>query len=207
MLGDLHTYNRQMSGRTELQSIKQELKLHAMILFGFVALIWALEIIDFVVLGGALDGYGIRPRSWSGLTGILFSPFLHGGFIHLAANTIPFVVLGWLVLARETWHFFAVATVVAVVGGLGVWLLGRPGTVHIGASGVIFGFLGFLLLAGWFERKLSTIIISIVVFLTYGTAIFGVLPLQPGISWEGHLFGFLAGVLCARLLARRPARS
>jgi membrane associated rhomboid family serine protease len=196
-----------MTGNSELQSIKRELTLHAVVLLGFVATIWALEVVDLVVFGGALDVFGIRPRSISGLFGIFFCPFLHGGFVHLAANTIPFVVLGWLVMARETWHFFFVATVVALVGGLGVWLFGRPGTVHIGASGLIFGFLGFLLLAGWFERKLSTIVISIVVFLTYGTALFGLLPIQFGVSWEGHLFGFLAGVLCARVLARRTTRT
>lgn len=195
-----------MSAKTEFQSIKKELKLHALLLFGFVALIWVIEIIDLVIFGGALDSLGIKPREASGLPGILAAPFLHIGFLHLAANTIPFLVLGWLILVRETWHFLAVVAIVTIVGGLGVWLFGRPMTVHVGASGVIFGFFGFLLLAGWFERKISTILISFGVLLTYGGMIWGVLPGQLGISWEGHLFGFLAGVLAAKLLAKRPQR-
>ncbi len=195
-----------MNAKNELQSLKKELKLHVFLLFGFVALIWVIEIFDLVLFGGALDSLGIKPREAAGLPGIVAAPFLHIGFFHLAANTIPFVVLGWLVLVRETWHFFAVVAIVTILGGLGVWLFGRPMTVHVGASGLIFGFFGFLLLAGWFERKLSTILISIVVLLTYGGMIWGVLPGQLGISWEGHLFGFLAGVLAAKLLARRTKK-
>lgn len=193
-----------MAEKTDIQSIKRELTLHAYLLLGFVALIWLIEVVDLVFMGGALDSLGIRPRTLSGLPGIVAAPFLHVGFFHLAANTVPFLVLGWLILVRETWHFFAVTAIVTILGGLGVWLFGRPMTVHVGASGLIFGFFGFLLLAGWFERKLSTILLSLVVLLTYGGMIWGVLPGRLGISWEGHLFGFLAGILAARLLAHRP---
>lgn len=185
----------------ERRGILGELKLQGSILFALVAAFWLIEIIDIVVLGGALDSYGIRPRSVDGLVGIIFAPFLHGGIAHLAANSLPFIILGWLIMVRETWHFFAVAAISAVIGGLGVWLIGAGNSVHIGASGVIFGFFGFLLLAGWFERKLSTIAISVLVAITYGGLIFGVLPGQFGVSWEGHLFGFIGGVIAARLLA------
>ena len=185
-------------------SIKRALKLQAAILLGLVAIMWAIEVVDLVVLGGALDAYGIRPRTVDGLWGILLAPFLHGGLGHVAANTIPFVVLGWLVMLRETWHFFAVGVIVAVLGGLGVWLTAPAAGVHIGASGVVFGFFGFLLLAGWFERRFGTILVSLAVLVAYGGLIFGVLPGQVGISWQSHLFGFLAGVLAARFLARRP---
>jgi membrane associated rhomboid family serine protease len=187
-------------------SIKRALKLQAAILLGLVAIMWAIEVVDLVVLGGALDAYGIRPRTVDGLWGILLAPFLHGGLGHVAANTIPFVVLGWLVMLRETWHFFAVGVIVAVLGGLGVWLTAPAAGVHIGASGVVFGFFGFLLLAGWFERRFGTILVSLAVLVAYGGLIFGVLPGQVGISWQSHLFGFLAGVLAARVLARRPTR-
>jgi membrane associated rhomboid family serine protease len=196
--------NNSLAKRTDSPGILAELKLQGALLLGIVILFWLIEIVDLVIFGGALDGLGIRPRSADGLLGILFAPFLHGGIAHVAANSLPFIVLGWLIMARETWHFFAVAAISMVVGGLGVWLIGAGSSVHIGASGVVFGFFGFLLLAGWFERKVSTIAISLIVALTYGGLIFGVLPGQAGISWEGHLFGFLGGVLAARLLARRP---
>src|SRR5262249_41450245 len=129
-------------------------------------------------------------------------PFLHHGFAHLIANTIPFIVLGWLVLLRETKHFIAVFVATTLMGGLGVWLFGHSGT-HIGASGVIFGWLGYLLLAGWFERSIGTILLSLFVGITYGWALLGILPFQSGVSWEGHLFGFLTGALMARILRRR----
>ena len=125
----------------------RELKLHGFILFVSIAILWAQEIVD-TVLGGRLDAFGIRPREIDGLLGILLAPFLHVGFAHLIANTIPFVVLGWFVLLRETWHFFAVTIAVTVLGGAGVWLFGQTGSVHLGASGLVFGYLGYLMLGG-----------------------------------------------------------
>jgi membrane associated rhomboid family serine protease len=185
--------------------LARALKAQAAILFSVVAVFWGLELVDQLLLGGSLDALGIRPRTVDGLWGILLAPFLHGGFGHVLANTVPFVVLGWLIMLRETWHFFAVAVIVAVLGGLGVWLVAPAASVHIGASGVIFGFFGFLLFSGWFERRIGTILISVLVAATYGGLIFGVLPGQPGVSWQSHLFGFLAGVVAAWFLARRPA--
>lgn len=195
-----------LKARDATGSITREIKLQAAILFGIVAIFWVLELVDLFILGRSLDALGIRPRTASGLWGILLAPWLHGGLAHVAANTLSFVVLGWLVMLRETWHFFAVTAIVAVLGGLGVWLTAPSSSVHIGASGVIFGLFGFLLLSGWFERSLSTILISLGVLAVYGGLIFGVVPGQPGISWQSHLFGFLAGVLAARLLARRPVK-
>jgi membrane associated rhomboid family serine protease len=159
------------------------------------------------VLGNPLDAFGIRPREVDGLFGVLFAPFLHVGFQHLIANTIPFVILGWFVLLRETWHFLAVSAVVIVLGGLGVWLFGQSGSVHIGASGLVFGYLGYLMLGGWFERRFTTILGSLFVGVLYGGLVLGVLPGTPGVSWEGHLFGFLSGVLMAWLLARRAPKT
>ena len=187
----------------EARSIARELKTQAIVLGGFIALIWTLEIVDLLVLGGALNAYGIRPRSIVGLRGILFAPFLHGGLAHVLANTIPFLTFGWLIMLRETSDFFVVTAVTMLTSGLGVWLIASPGTIHIGASGLIFGYFGFLLLRGYFERSFSAILFSLIVGLLYGSLIWGVLPLQVGISWQGHLFGFLGGVLAARLLARR----
>ena len=196
-----YTRGRAMS-RDEGNAIASELKTQAIILGGFVAIIWILEIVD-LLWGGRLNAYGIRPRSIIGLRGILFAPFLHRDFGHLIANTIPFLTLGWLILLRETRDFFVVTVVTMLISGLGVWLFGAPYTIHIGASGVIFGYLGFLLLRGYFERSVVSILLSLIVGFLYGGVIWGVLPSQPGISWEGHLFGFLGGVLAARLLARR----
>ncbi|XYI01524.1 rhomboid family intramembrane serine protease [Sorangium sp. So ce1128] len=187
----------------ETRSITRELKLHAALLGGFVALLWSIEILDLVVFRGSLDALGIRPRTVPGLVGIALAPLLHGGFAHLAANTLPFLGLGWLIMLRKKSDLFLVTLVAALVGGLGVWLLGSPSSVHIGASGVIFGYFGFLLLRGWFERSALSIALSLVVGLVYGGMIWGVLPTRMGISWEGHLFGFLGGALAARLLGGR----
>jgi membrane associated rhomboid family serine protease len=114
-------------------------------------------------------------------------------------NTLPFLVLGWLIMLRNTHDFLRVTLVVGLASGLGTWLFGSPGS-HIGASGVIFGYLGYLLLRGFFERRLGSISLSVLVGTLYGSMIWGILPLQQGISWEGHLFGFLGGVLAARRL-------
>lgn len=190
-------------GRNEVKGIRGELKTQATILGGFAALMWILEIVDLIVFRGALDRYGVRPRSLVGLRGILFMPFLHGGLGHLIANTPTFLILGWFVMLRETSDFFVVTGITMLVGGLGVWLVGSPYTFHVGASGLIFGYLGYLLLRGYFERRVASIFLSITVGLLYGGLIWGVLPSRPGVSWEGHLFGFIGGAIAARLLAQR----
>lgn len=175
------------------------LKKHILLLGTLVAVFWLIEIIDFFE-GGRLDLYGIRPRSISGLWGIAFAPFLHGGFTHLISNTVPFVVLGMLVLLHGSGTFILVFIITAFLGGLGCWTIGAEHSIHIGASGVIFGFLGFLLLSAWYERSIKAIFTSVVAGGIYGGILFGVLPGQPGVSWEGHLFGFLGGITAARLL-------
>jgi membrane associated rhomboid family serine protease len=188
--------------RQETQALTRELKTQGTILGGFVAVMWILEIVD-IVLGGALNSYGVRPHQLIGLRGILFAPFLHGGLGHLIANTIPFLILGWFVMLQETSDFFVVTGITMLVSGLGTWLVGSSNSVHIGASGIIFGYLGFLLLRGYFERNFSSILLSLIVGFLYGGTIWGVLPIQYGVSWQMHLFGFIGGVIAARLLARR----
>ena len=155
------------------------------------------------VVGGGLIQYGVVPRTVTGLRGILFAPFLHGSLEHIAANTIPFLVLGWLVLVRDARHFIPVTLASMLGAGLMAWLLGAPGSVHIGASGVIFGYLGFLMLSGWFARSFGSILLSLGVTALWGGLVFGVMPGQPGISWQAHLGGFVGGVLAARSLARK----
>ena len=190
----------------EARAIAQEFKTQVLILGGLVAIFWGLEIVDSSFLGGALDLYGIRPRSLIGLRGILFAPFLHGSFAHVAANTVPFLTLGWLVMLREMRDFFVVTIITMLVSGIGVWLTAPAYSIHIGASGLIFGYFGFLLLRGYFERSFAAILFSLIVGLLYGGIIWGVLPLQYGISWQGHLFGFIGGAIAARLLARPKRR-
>lgn len=185
--------------RTE--SLTGELKLHAALLGGALLVMWILEIADLLFFGGGLDAYGIRPRTVEGLSGILFAPFLHGGLVHLAGNSIPFLVLGSLVLFHEIRDFLVTTALAALVGGLGAWLLGGADTIHIGASGLVFGYFGYLLLRGYFRRSLGAIILSVALAATYGWMLFGLLPFQPGaVSWQGHLFGFLGGALSAYLL-------
>ena len=173
------------------------------VLFGFVALIWLVEVVDELVFHGALDRAGIRPRTEGGLWGILFAPFLHLGVAHLIANTVPLLVLGWLVIVRGVRDFLWATLVVVLLGGLGVWLFGRPDTIHVGASGLVFGYLGYLLFRGLWERSAAAIAIALAAGFLYGGALWGVLPGQRGVSWEGHFFGLAGGAGAASVHRRR----
>jgi membrane associated rhomboid family serine protease len=170
-----------------------------LLLFGTVALMWGLEVAD-IFLRGSLDGFGIRPREVSALSGILFAPFLHGGLRHLISNTLPFLVLGGLILLEDWTEWLLVSLFVAFASGLGTWLFGAPNTVHIGASGVVFGYFGFLLARAYFERSLGSLAIALFVVAMFGSMIWGILPVRVGISWEGHLFGLLGGMAAAKLV-------
>ena len=171
-----------------------------------LALMWVVEIVNLVFFGGELYVHGILPRSVDGLGGIFLSPFLHTGVVHLAYNSIPLVLFGslvWLDNPRK----FAVATLLSLLGsGLGVWMFGAPGVFYVGASGVIFGYMGYLLLRGYFDRSVLTFAIAVVLALVYGGALLGILPLMTG-SWQPHLFGFLGGAYSAYLLRRRSSRT
>lgn len=166
--------------------------------------LWSIEIIDFLVFGGRLDRYGIRPRSLSGLWGIPLAPLLHGGFKHLIANTVPLLTLSWWVMMRSVSTWLIATLMITLLGGAGTWLLARGGSVHIGASGLIFGYLGFLVARGYYERTMVAIAISLFVLITYGAMFWGVFPSQPGISWESHLFGFISGIVAAYWLTSKP---
>lgn len=182
-----------------------EAKTQGAIIAGFVGLLWVIELVNASIFGGGLSAYGIVPRSLSGLLGILFAPFLHASFAHLIANTLPLAVLAWFVMLRRKRDLLTVSVLSALVGGLGTWLIAPALSVHVGASILIFGYLGYLLSRGIFERRFWPILGSVVVFFLYGGALFGVLPGEIGISWQGHLFGLLGGVLAARVLRARAA--
>ncbi|WP_072143694.1 rhomboid family intramembrane serine protease [Pseudanabaena sp. 'Roaring Creek'] len=187
--------------KQNLQAIGGELKNQVKILATLVSVFWIVFILNELIFSRRLNAFGILPHSFIGLRGILFAPFLHANFYHIAANTVPFIVLGWMVMLRNTKDFYFVSFMSALVGGLGTWLVGRADSVHIGVSSVIFGYFGYLLFRGYFERSFVAIAISITIAITYGGLIWGVLPTNAYISWEGHLFGFIGGIIAAKLLS------
>ncbi|MEJ7584712.1 MAG: rhomboid family intramembrane serine protease [Acidimicrobiales bacterium] len=148
-------------------------------------------------LDGRLDRFGIRPRRFDGLDGIVFSPFLHDGLGHLIANSVPFLLLGAVIALGSARRFLLVTAIIAVVAGVGTWLTGPDNSVHIGASGLVFGYVTYLVSRGVFARNLAYLAGGVVVLMVYGGVLWGLLP-RPGISWQGHLFGALGGVLAAR---------
>lgn len=191
------------------QQAQRELQRTALLLFGFIATIWLVELVDWFVFDGRLDLLGIVPREARGLRGIFLAPFLHGGVPHLLANTVPLLVLGAILMIRHRRIVVSVVLVIMVVGGLGTWLTGPTNSLHIGSSVLIFGFIGFLLASAYRERSAAAIILAILVLILYGSVLWGILPQGNGISWQSHLFGFVGGIVAARYLvkARKPLPS
>ena len=175
-------------------------------LLALVAAMWVVAAAN-VILEYDLNQYGVVPRTLEGLRGVPLGPFLHGGFGHLLSNTGPLLILGGLVAMRGHTSFLGVTAFIVIVGGLGLWCVGRPwpwddiqNVVHVGASGLVFGYFGYLVARGWYERSFLSIIVALLVILVFGSGIFlGLLPSGSYISWEGHACGLLAGVLIARL--------
>ncbi|WOD41480.1 rhomboid family intramembrane serine protease [Nodosilinea sp. E11] len=165
-----------------------------------LALMWVLAVADLLTGRQLLPKLAIEPRRLAGVPGIVVAPLLHGGFGHLAANSGPLVILGSIILLQGLEVLGLVTVFCWLFSGVGIWLLGRPGTRHLGASGVVFGYLGYLLLRGYFERSPGAIAAAVVVGLLYGSALWGLLPLQRGKSWVGHGMGFAGGVIVARKL-------
>jgi len=166
------------------------------------ALMWVVEVVDQVA-GGRLDSGGIEPRELDGLDGVVWAPFLHGGFDHLIGNTIPFLLLGFAIALSGVARVILVTVIVAVVGGLGTWLVAPANAVHIGASGIVFGYAGYLVARGAFSRSLSQILLGLVVVAVWGATLLQGLVPEDGISWQGHVFGAIGGVVAAWLLERR----
>ncbi|MCX4882764.1 rhomboid family intramembrane serine protease [Streptomyces sp. NBC_00847] len=194
-----------MSG-TELEwSRAERAKAAAKLMVGWVALLWLLEVID-VVSGHALDGLGITPREPSELIDVVPAAFIHFGFAHVAANSVPLLVMGFLAALGGLRRFAAVCMVVIVADGLGVWLTAPAHSNTAGASGLIFGLFGFLLVSGFVERRPLGVVVGLLVGAVWGGSIlFGLSPLQTGVSWQAHLIGLATGVATACLLRRRPA--
>ncbi|MEV6261025.1 rhomboid family intramembrane serine protease [Streptomyces sp. NPDC051784] len=172
------------------------------VMLAWIALLWLLEGVD-TATGNSLDTHGISPREPSELADIVPAAFLHSGWEHLASNTVPLLVLGFIAALAGIRRFAAVVLVVIAASGLGVWLTAPPHTVTLGASGVVFGLLGYLLVRGFVDRRPWDIVIGLGVAVVYGSLLWGVLPTDSGVSWQGHLFGLVGGVAAAFLL-RRP---
>jgi len=188
---------------------------------GWIATLWLVELIDVVFTAGhtrvvvlngpgLLDQFGVRPRETLGLFGILAAPFLHGGFGHLIANSLGLLLLGWLSCLFGRTLTLVAAIYAVLIGGLLTWLVAAPGTVHVGASGVLFGLMGFLLLNGIVRRNLGAFFIALAVLVLYGGSLLSnLLPSEQAnglrVSWQMHLGGFVGGLLASwHLRAVKP---
>ncbi len=174
------------------------------LMLGWVALLWLLEAVD-AATGNALDAYGIEPRRPAELLDIVPAAFIHFGFDHVAANSVPLLVFGFLAALSGIRRFLAVAALIIVVDGLGVWLVSPAHSITAGASGLIFGLFGYLLVRGFVDRRPLDIVVGLLVGATWGSSVLlGITPTDASVSWQGHLFGLIAGVAAAFVFRRRP---
>jgi len=171
------------------------------------AVCWLVFVVNNLIFSGQLLQYGIVPRHLRGLPGIIWSPFLHASFRHLAANTLPLLILGGVICARSKTEFTAVTMGGILLGGFLTWLLGRTAS-HIGASGLIFCFFGYLASLAYFKRNIPTLLVSLACIVGYGGLLRGVVPTSAAVSWEGHLAGIVSGVVFAWVASKieKPAK-
>jgi membrane associated rhomboid family serine protease len=170
-------------------------------IIALTALCWLVFVVNNVLLDGRLTQYGIIPRQLSGLWGILWTPFLHGSSAHLAANTLPLLVLGAVICARSRSEFVLITLGGILLGGGLTWLLARK-ACHVGASGLIFCYFGYLVSLAWFNRTFGTLLLSVASILAYGGIVRGLLPTATGVSWESHVAGLVAGVALGGFVAK-----
>ena len=168
-------------------------------LAAFVGLLWVVQVVNWITGYGFNAAFGLIPRHVSGLDGVIAMPLLHGSFAHLLTNTPPLLVMGGLLVATATRALLAVNAAVIGLGGGLVWLFGSS-AIHIGASGLVFGWFGFLVARGFVDRSPVTLGAALLVGFLYGSILWGVLPGQTGVSWEAHLFGAIAGAAAAFLV-------
>ncbi len=181
------------------------LKMGAIVMAAVVVVLWLIEIVD-TLTNHALDGFGIKPWDVTGLDGILFAPLLHFGFVHLAANSVPLFVLGTALWTSGLKQWIVATATAWVTSGVVAWLLTPLHYLVLGASGVIFGWITYLIVRGFLSRKWGHIVVALVVALLYGSALLGIFPASPTVSWQGHLGGAIGGALAAWLLYRREVR-
>ncbi len=167
----------------------------------FVVIIWVIQFANFLLGYWLNDWFGLEPRDFGGLIGIPLSPLLHAGFMHTAANTVPLLMLGGMAAMASPKRFVEATLIIVLVGGALVWLMARGGNrVHVGASGLVFGYLGYVVALGFVERSFPAILAAAAALMLYGGLIMGVLPTDQRVSWESHLFGALAGIAAAWML-------
>jgi membrane associated rhomboid family serine protease len=171
-----------------------------LLMFQLLAAVWVIFAINNLCLGGRLNRCGLRPRCWEGLFGILYMPFLHSSWAHLWGNSLVYVVFAAFILAFNPGDFLMVTIAIMLMSGLGVWLFARPNTIHVGASGVIFGYMGFCLALAYVIKNPVTAIIFIATIFFYSNRIWLLFPIRKRMSWEGHLFGFASGIITALYL-------
>ncbi|MCW3066810.1 MAG: Rhomboid family protein [Solirubrobacterales bacterium] len=170
------------------------------------AVMWVVEVVDSLD-SHRLDQWGIKPHHLDGLVGVLTAPFLHVSFNHLISNTVPFLVMGFAIALKGAARVAAVTAIVAVAAGLGTWLIGPSNSVHIGASGVVFGYATYLISRGAFNRSALELGMGLVVAVFWGSALLSSVLPRDHISWQGHLCGGIGGVIAASLLARPRRRA
>jgi membrane associated rhomboid family serine protease len=181
---------------TSSERARASFRLATRIALGFVALVWLIHVLDWA-LDLELGRFGVRPRELAGLPGILLAPLLHGGFAHLATNSLPLLVLGTGMLYLYPSSALKVLPAVYLGPGIAVWLSAKASSVHVGASGLVYGLVSYIFLAGVIRRDRRAIAASLLVAFLYGSAVWGVLPHEPGVSWETHLAGALIGLTLA----------
>ncbi len=175
----------------------------AFITFALLVACWLVEVVNYGDDGRLSAEYGIRSHDAGTIWHIFTAPFLHANLDHIMANSVPLAMLGFLAALRGLARFIVVSLVVIVASGLGVWYLSSPDTVTVGASGLIFGYFGYLLARGFVEHRAMDIVVAVIIGAFYGTMIFGALPGHPGISWQAHLFGLIGGIVAAWLTRSR----
>ena len=186
---------------TSSERARANFRLAAKIALGFVALLWLIELLNWG-LDWQLASVGVRPREIAGLSGILLAPLLHGGFAHLVTNSLPLLVLGTGMLYLYPNSALKVLPAVYLGPGIAVWLFGRASSIHVGASGLVYGLVSYVFVAGVIRRDRRAIAASLLVSFLYGSAMWGVLPIEPGVSWETHLAAALIGLVLAIALRR-----
>ncbi|MGW4071613.1 rhomboid family intramembrane serine protease [Nocardia grenadensis] len=172
----------------------------------FLMVLYLIEFVDMAIDSSIDRTLGIEPREVDGLDGIAFAPLLHHGWDHLIGNTLPVLILGFLTLATGIRRGLAATAIVWIVAGVGTWLTGGENTVHVGASSLVFGWLTYLICRGWFARRIGQIVLGLAVLVLYGSLLWGVLPGQDGISWQGHLFGAMGGLFAGWVLSSDERR-
>lgn len=195
---------KDVASRSDSDNALSDARRALFVMAGVLAVLWAVQIANSIDHYGLSRHFGIVAREPSRLPDIFSAPLLHWSFSHIEANSAPLFFLGSFAAYRGIRRFVAVTVLIVVTSGLGSWLFSSTHAVEVGASGVVFGYFGYVVVRGIVERHVLDIIVGIVVALSYWSILQGVLPNDPHISWQAHLFGLIGGIAAALLLRERP---